>query len=281
MIYESQGMQLNTIRVVRKGTANDVYICRDDSSQAGSLYTLWVVRDHNIVRQLLHMFESKGDRMDAYLGSFSWNGDFCMVFPYKAERPMRSFYNGDKFPLPKCEVICSNLVTACMTEGVPYPVLYLMLQQEQIHLAKDDSVFFSYQVGLEELDSTVGEKECVVQCARILMELLTPKSYQKAISYTLVKKKVEKKSYNSFLELYKDIQIASQTSTKIGLRARLNTELKVQKDRIFRALLILSLALILLVLVSLLAQVIFGEAPWLRIFSNHFRIIGTENLVQK
>lgn len=281
MVYESQGMQLNTIRIVRKGTANDVYICRDDSSQAGSLYTLLVVRDHDIVRQLLNLFENQGNRTDAFLRSFSHNGDFCMVFPYKAERPMRSFYNGDKFPLSKCEAICSNLVTACMTEGVPYPVLYLMLQQEQIHLAKDDSVFFSYQIGLEDLDITVGEKECVVQCARILTELLMPKAYQKAVSYTLLKKKVEKKSYNYFMELYKDLQIASETSKKIGIRSRLNSTIEIQKDRLFRVLLIICLALILLMLVSLVAQVLFGEAPWLRIFSNHFRIIGTENLVQK
>lgn len=281
MVYKSQGMQLNTIRIVRKGTANDVYICRDDSSQAGSLYTLWVVRDHDIVRQLLNLFESNGNRTDAFLSSFSYNGDFCMVFPYKAERPMRSFYSGDKFPLSKCEAICSNLVTACMTEGVPYPVLYLMLQQEQIHLSKDDNVFFSYQIGLEDLDITVGEKECVVQCARILTELLMPKAYQKAVSYTLLKKKVEKKSYNYFMELYKDVQIASETSKKIGFKSRLNSTIEVHKDRLFRVLLIVCLALILLVLVSLVTQVLFGEAPWLRIFSNHFRIIGTENLVQK
>ena len=51
-------------------------------------------------------------------------------------------------------------------------MLYLMLQQNQIHLAKDDSVFLSYQIDLAQIDPKITEKECTVQCARILLELL-------------------------------------------------------------------------------------------------------------
>ena len=100
MIYESHGMQLNTVRVVRKSAANDVLVCRDLNSDAGSLYTLLLIKDHKIVKQVLESFEhSSENRKRACVANFSWNGDFCMVFPYKTERPLTAFYAGERFTL--------------------------------------------------------------------------------------------------------------------------------------------------------------------------------------
>lgn len=282
MNYESHGMQLNTVRIVRKNAANDVLVCRDLNSDAGSLYTLLLIKDHKIVKQVLETFEHSGeDRRRACVASFSWNGDFCMVFPYKSERPLTAFYAGERFPLSKCEDICIHLILACMMEGVPYPLLYLMLQQNQIHLAKDDSVFLSYQIDLAEIDPKITEKDCAVQCARILLALLRPKAPQKAVSYTLLKKKIEKRSYSEFSELYKDIRIAAVSKEKRGIRARLSAWITAYKDTLFRILLIICVFLALAVAVTFLAQLIFGDAPWLRLFTNSFRVIGTENLRYK
>lgn len=282
MIYESQGMQLNTVRIVRKSAANDVLICRDLNSDAGSLYTLLLIKDHKIVKQVLESFEHSGEnRKRACVASFSWNGDFCMVFPYKAERQLTAFYAGERFPLSKCEDICIHLILACMTEGVPYPLLYLMLQQNQIHLAKDDSVFLSYQIDLTEINPKITEKECTVQCARILLELLKPKAPQKAVSYTLLKKKIEKRSYSELSELYKDIRIAAVSKEKKGIRARIAAWIMAYRDTLFRILLITCVFLGLIVAVTFLAQLIFGDAPWLRLFTNSFQVIGTENLRYK
>ena len=53
------------------------------------------------------------------------------------------------------------------------------------------------------------------------------------------------------------------------------------KDTLFRILLIICIFLALTVAVTFLAQLIFGDAPWLRLFTNSFRVIGTENLRYK
>lgn len=281
MNYEIQGMQLNTIRVVRKGAVNDVFICRDLNSDSGSLYTLWVIKDHAMVKKLLNLFESEEGRNASCLNRSAWNGDFCMVFPYKTERSLRAFYAGDRFPLSRCEDICVNLILACMTEQVPYPILYLMLKQDQIHLAKDDTVFLSYQIDLSGLDTEVAERDCTVQCARILLELLQPKTRQKVISYTLLKKKVEKKSYTRFNELYKDIRVAAVPKDKRKLKSRVYGWFRNHGDSFFRIFLVLCILIVGITVITLATQMIFGEAPWMRIFTNSFRVIGTENLHRK
>lgn len=279
MNYQANGMELNTVRIVRKSEANDVLICRDLNSDAGSLYTLLLIKDHGVVRQLLEMFErSGGEKRSACIAEFSWNGDFCMVFPYKQERPLRDFYAGERFPLARCEQICIHLVLACMTEGVPYPLLYLMLQQGQIHLAKDDSVYLSYQLDLSGLDASVSERECAVQCAAVLQELLAPKASQKAVSYALLKKKTEKRSYSEFSELYRDIRITAAPEKKQGIRTRLSAWFLAYKDTLFRILLFICSFLAVLAVVTFLTQLIFGDAPWLRLFTNGFEVIGTERL---
>lgn len=279
MIYEARGMQLNTVRIVRKNPVNDVLICKDLNSDTGSLYTLLLIRDHRIVKLLLEVLEQGGEEKNgACVATFSWNGDFCVVFPYKAERPLRAFYAGEYFTLSKCEDICIHLILACMTESVPYPVLYLMLQQEQLHLAKDGTVFMSYQLDLTELDTEITERDCVVQCAKLLLELLNPKASQKAVSYTLLKKKIEKRSYNEFSELYKDIRVAAVSKEKIRIRTRISAWIRAYKDMLFRILLCICVFLSIIVLTTFLAQLFFGDAPWLRLFSNSFKVIGTENL---
>lgn len=279
MTYEACGMQLNTVRIVRRNATNDVLICRDLRSSAGSLYTLLQIKDHSVVKRLLEVFEQGGkERGEACVAGFSWNGDFCMVFPYKAERPLRAFYAGERFPLSECEDICIHLILACMTEKVPYPILYLMLRQDQIHLAKDGSVFFSYQLDLTETDGQITEKDCVVQCARLLLELLKPKESRKAVSYTLLKKKIGKRSYSEFSELYKDVRVAAVSKEKTGIRRRLSAWFRAYRDPLFRFLFVVGVFLALIVVATFLTQMIFGDAPWLRLFSNSFKVIGTENL---
>lgn len=279
MIYEACGMQLNTVRIVRKNAVNDVLICRDLHSAVGSLYTLLLIRDHDVVKRLLEVFEQGGEeRKGACIASFSQGGDFCMVFPYKPERPLRSFYAGERFSLSECEDICIHLILACMTEKVPYPILYLMLRQDQIHLAKDGSVFFSYQLDLAETDGHITEKDCVVQCAKLLLELLKPKASRKAVSYTLLRKKIGKRSYSAFSELYKDVRVAAVSKEKVGIRKKLSAWLQVYRDPLFRFLSVVGVFLALIVIATFLTQMIFGDAPWLRLFSNSFKVIGTENL---
>ncbi|MCI6630137.1 MAG: hypothetical protein MSH20_04965 [Lachnospiraceae bacterium] len=281
MIYESPKMRLKCIQVVKKGPVNDIMICQDIDVPGSSLYTLLAVKKHKTARKFLEIIE-KAERQDQeYLvDCFSLRGDFFIAFPYKQERPLKSFYNGSAYKLAECEDICINVILTCISSGLPYPLLYLILEQRQLNLARDHSVYLGYELDLEQLDPDKTERDCTVQCARVLMELLEPKASQKAVSYQLLQKKTAKRSYQKFTELYKDIRIASAPKKKKGIRAMLKRWFARNRDRLFGILLWICALLILVVIASFVTQAIFGDIPWLRFFFNSFKTIGTESLLQ-
>lgn len=281
MIYESPNMRLKCIHIVKKGTANDIMVCQDLNSSGGSLYTLLIVKKHKTARKFLEIFEkSEQKENSSIVECFSVESEFFIVFPYKQERLLLSFYNGKSYSLTECEDICINVILTCISSGLPYPILYLILEQRQLHLSRDHSVYLGYQIDLSELDESRTERDCTVQCARLLIELLEAKSSQKAVSYVLLQKKVAKRSYQKFTELYKDIRIAAAPKKKKGLLAALKRVFMRNRDRLFGILLWICVLLIIFVIASFLTQAFLGDIPWLRFFMNSFKTIGTESLLQ-
>uniref|UniRef100_UPI004057BF0B hypothetical protein n=1 Tax=Agathobacter sp. TaxID=2021311 RepID=UPI004057BF0B len=281
MLYQSQRMKLECVRIVKKGTVNDIFICRDVNTAAGNLYTLLVIKEHRTVKTCLEIFQKADIAIeDACVDSFSDNGMFCMVFEYKQERPLMEFYRGDSYTLAQCEDVCIHVIMACMAAKLPYPFLYLILKQNQIHLAKDHSVYLSYQIDLSELETRRRERDCAVRCAAILQELLEPKASQKAFSYHLLERKIRRNSYERFSELHKDIRIAAAPKKEQGIFAKIKKWFALRQETWFRILLVICAVFMLVAIVSLVSQFLFGDIPWLRIFFNGFKRIGTEMLVQ-
>lgn len=280
MFYQSQKMNLECIRIVVKSNVNDIFICQDLNTAARNLYTLLVIKDHLTARRYLEVFEHAGlSAQNSYIESFSDKGALCMVFEYRQERPLKDFYMGNSFTLAECEEVCIQVIMACIASNLPYPLVYLLLKQEQLHLSKDHSVHFSYQLDLSELDPRITERDCAVQCASILRDMLAPKASEKAFSYQLLEKKISRKSYDRFMELYKDIRITA-VPQKRGMIKRLKAWFVRNQDILFRVLLVVCGILAFVALVSLVMQLVFGDIPWLRVFFNSFKIIGTESLVQ-
>ena len=281
MIYQSQKMRLKCIRILEKTPANDILICQDLNASEEGLYTVLVVYDHEIVRKFLTVYEqSEYDRSASCVDSFSDQGVFLIVYPYFRERALQDFYMGTAYSLGECEDICINTILACISAEIPYPLLYLILQQKQLHLAKNHNVYLGYTIDLEELDERITERDCVVACAKILRELLEPKASQKAISYQLLDKKISKKSYHKFTELYKDIRIAAVPKQRGSILGHIRAWFMRNRDRIFRVMLRLCVVLVILVIATFVTQAIFGDIPWLRLFINGFKKIGTESLLQ-
>lgn len=281
MIYQSQKMRLKCIRIIERTKVNDIMICQDLSSTEEALYTVLVVYDHEVVKKFLTVYEQSTYSKEAScIESFSAQGAFVIVYPYFKERALRDFYMGDSYQLSECEEICINTILACIASEIPYPILYLILEQRQLHLAKNHNVYLGLSIRLEELDQNKTEQDCAVQCARILRELLEPKSSQKAISYQLLDKKIAKKSYRRFTELYKDIRIAAAPKKRRGLLSSVRAWFIRNRDQIFRVMFWVCILLVLVVIATFVTQAIFGDIPWLRLFINGFKYIGTESLLQ-
>ncbi len=281
MIYESGKMRLLPVTTKSIGEVNDCYICKDLASSGGILYTVIVVHQHETVRQILELFglyDRKGE--ETLIDNFSVGDKHVLVFPYHKERPLFDFYEGESLTLARCEDICISTILSCITSDLPYPILYLLLENGMLNLSSDYSVFLSYEMDLSKLDMSIGEKECTDVCAKILLELLKPKSGQKATSYYLLEKKTANGSYSRFPDLYRDITIAAVSKKKITPIFLIKLWFRRNADTIIGILFWISLILAIICLSIILSRFFLGGNSWFRLLFNTFKKIGTESLLQ-
>lgn len=276
-------MRLRTIQTISKSDVNEIRVCENIAGGIRELYTVLVVDEHEAMHRFIEIYNRATYLQETpQIRMYTEEGRFFIAYPYMAQRPLMDFYMGNALSLRECEEICVNLIIACMTSNLPWPILYLILKQRRFHLAKDGSVYLSYEIDLTELSEEIGEPECTVECAKLLIDLLEPKAVnvRRANSYVLLKRKTEKQTYEYFRDLYKDIRVAMTPIRKGGLFLRLKVWFLRNKDTIFHILLRISLVLAIFVILTFLTNLIFGDVPWLRLFARGFEKIGLESLLQ-
>ena len=287
MVYYARNMELEVISQVFHGSVNDVAVCRDRLSASGALYTLLVVHDRECARKLLMVMED-GQRSgeSACLLQFSQNETMLFLFPYREERKFSAFAAGQMTSPEAGEAICINLVMECLSTSLPWPLLYLVLEQDCVQIAKDNTVYFTTILDLKDLEPARTERNCVSSCARLLLDLLAGPvaggrhRSRKLKSFELIRKKTGKNAYTGFPELYQDIKVTALPQVKPSLKSRFHVFWNNNRDRLFRILLALCVLLAVAAVVVLISQLIFGDVPLLRLFRHTFDVIGTENLHQ-
>lgn len=281
MVYHVGNMALQETQEVFRGKVNDVLVCQDIASGGRAYYTVLVVHGRNVAKRLLELYHTGGERArETFVADFTWRDSYLMVFDYVRERPLGSFFSSEIFTLQECEFLCLNLTVECLASGIPYPVLYLQLLQNQIHIARDKNVYLGYFLDLQQLSPGIGEKECATLCAQKIFALLGGFNSGRATSYKLLAQRAQKSGYQRFTDLYKDLKMASVPLKKDGILQRIKRFFRYQQDRIFRLLLVVCVVLGLLALIMILSQMIFSDVPFLRLFVNSFKQIGTESLLQ-
>ena len=281
MVYYAEGKELEVVSTVFCGSVNDVYICRNRTSASGALYTLLVVRDRECAKKMLLLEREDGE--SAWLMHFAQNEELIFAFPFREERKFSAFARGQAVGAEVAESICVNLVMECLSANLPWPLLYLVLEQDGVQIAQDNTVYFTMCLDLAALDTDRTEQNCVSSCARLMMELLDvsaapPRKKGLVKSFELITKKSAKNAYSAFPELYRDIKLTAIPEEKPTLLNRAKGAWRRNRDILFRVLLVLCAVLVIVALAALATQMIYGEIPWLRIFQNTFDVIGTENL---
>ncbi len=279
MVYQSGKMTLNCVMEVFCGKVNNVEICENVQDGRSTYFTVLVIKEHDTVRKLMNIIEASQMGRERYIDMFDSSKGFCVVLDYVKERKLTEFFMAKDMSLQVCEDICLNLVVQCMTSGLPYPLLELVIKQGQLQLMKDNGVAISYAIDLEELDESCTEARCVMQCAIRVRDMLEKKVSKKNVGYQLLTKKIPKQSYTCFRELYKDIRLATTTAQKKKIWEKVKAFVARNDSKIFRGFLFASVILLLFTGIVILSRMLWGEVPLLRLFINTFQQIGTESLV--
>ena len=286
MVYYAGGMELEVISALFRDEVNDAVVCRDRKSASGASYLLLVIHDRNCAKMMLQILgDSNRTGENPCLLRFAQNEELIFVFPYREERKFSAFSKGQLVSQKEGERISVQLVMECLSTGLPWPLLYLALEQDCVQLAQDGTVYFTLALHLSELNPERTERSCVSSCTRLILELLDApvagnrkKARKPLKSYELIRKKNLKNAYTSFTELYHDIKLTALPPKKTGLKNRAKGVWRRNKDTLFRVLLVICGILVVIALAALITQVIYGEIPWLRVFQHTFDVIGTENL---
>lgn len=281
MVYQVGKMLLEKTQEVLQGKINDVIVCRDIAGDGKQYYTVLVVHDRETAKLLMDMFHrGNASKTTKFITDFTWKDRYLMVFDYVRERNLERFFASEVSGIHACEQMALNLVMECLACGVPYPMLYLMLNQGQINISKDRNIYLGFCVNLEELSENISEKDCATLCARIVFSYLGQMQSLKATSYKLLEKKIWKSGYQRFTQLYKDLKMAAQPLQKEGLWTRICRFFKGNQDKIFVLLMVVCVVLGMLALIMVLSQLFFSDVPFFRLFINPFKQIGTESLLQ-
>jgi len=285
MIYYPQGMELEVVSELFRGSVNDAVVCRDRLSASGEMYMLLVLHDRRCAMKLLDVLEnSTRDGANPCIMNFAQNDKLVFVFPYREERKLTSFAKGQITDITVSEKIAINFVMECLSVALPWPLLIIVIEQELVNITKDNSVYFTMNINLEKLNPDSTEKSCVTECIYLLMDILDApvagkrKRRKSSKSFELMQKKSAKGAYTSFTELYQDIRLTALSERKLSLTKGFRGFWRRNRDRFFRILLVLCIALAIIALLMLITQMIFGDIPWLRLFRNTFDVIGTQNL---
>ena len=284
MVYHADDMILSPVREILRGPVNDVLVCQDLRSSSRACYLLLAVHDRETAKRLLMVLQDSergSGEEKPFLKMFTENELLCLLFPYRPDRRLDRFAQGQLVTPQSRERVCVNLVMECLSVPLPYPLLYLALEKENVHLLQDDGVYFTYSFDLSRMEESVGEADCTDRCVQILLSLLKKHSRRQLKSFELLRKKSERGAYENLPELYRDIRISALPEHKEPIRERLHGFWQRNRDTFFRILLRISVTAAVLALIILICQLIFGNFPLLRIFQNTFEVIGTENLTMK
>lgn len=280
MVYRVGEKVLQKTQEVFRGKVNDVIVCRDISDGGNIYYTVIIVHDRKIAKQLMELFHTEEQNGTKFIIDFTWKDSYFMVFEYVAERLLERFFTSEIFTVNECEQMGLRLAMECLAAKIPYPVLYLQLKQRQIHISSDKSIYLGYNLDLENFSGDVTERDCAVLCARIVFEYLENVKNGKSISYKLLEKKLWKGSYGNITEFYKDLKMASEPVEKERVSTKIKERLKKSQDKFFRYFTIVCIALGIVVVTMVVSQMIFSDIPLMKLFINSFEQIGTESLLQ-
>lgn len=285
MIYQVDQMKLAVISEKFRGKINDVLVLQDLHSPMGTRYIALVLHDSEYRKKALNILygADSGNYRRPFIKQFFYNEQMITLFPYREERKLLSFGPGQMENIYSLEEVAHNLVVECISSQIPYPFMYLMLEEKNVHINRDNSIYFVMGMDLSKLDEKKGETHCVNSCAKLLLELLeaSGKSSAKSASYELIRKKMLRHAYTAFPELYYDIQLTASEKEKPTLGQRFSTFWRKHKDGFFKFLLVFCVIALITAIIMLLTQIIFGDIPFLRLFEKGFSWIGTEDLVKR
>jgi len=283
MIYRLGERTWTSVQKVLDTKTNEVWTVQNSSEGEKKRYgTLLVIKSRKTAKLFMEVLEEgrTGGRV-SQAEIFSGSDELWALYPYGTERYLEQFYQRTGDDGKRCRQICVSLAAECLASGEPWPILYLMLDQGQIHIRRDGRISLGYHIDLGRLKRNVKERACAGNCGgKILWMMEQNRELERTAGLKLIQKKLQKEGYSSFAKLLRDLCMDSRFWERQKIRDRTADFFRRNQQGILKILLACSVFLTLLAGCMFLSRTVFGELQILRLFYNSFEKIGTESLLQ-
>ncbi len=210
------GKKLKKIRTVLSNEVNEIFVCQDVSENNDiKYYTLISIGDQSVIKSVLQtIYDGDGNcklPQSLFCGLFVEIDKLNILMRYQEPQKLFSYLKSYIVTDYVEHVVIKNLLYECLAIDVDYPILYLMLDKDNINIDKDFNVSFNGFLDFSKFDKNVNEKQCVKECCDLINDILmvnehlTEKSRVKSINLFIKKKRHD--TYNKIIELYNDFKL--------------------------------------------------------------------------
>ena len=174
-MLEALGMQLEPVRVVRENRVNSITVCRDLRRDAGVLYTVVCITEPE-TRRTAAAQAAGGvfSRTADYIGSYTRGEGLNLVFRYRGENRLSSHQAQFAVDFAHRRTLAENFLTACAESGVDGPAGLLLLEEENLNLGANGSVYFNWFLDFAKWKPLRRPNDYYTKAASIVFELLAP-----------------------------------------------------------------------------------------------------------
>lgn len=173
-MFPALDMELEIVRTVLHTDVNDVYVCTDQKKNTGVFYTMVSVkgaRYRKLVTEKLNterLFFSNSD----FVGSFVYEDRLNLVFRYYHENLLSLMGGVYLLEFVDCKKAALNLIAAYAQCGADPEMGKLLLQNQNINIAKDGEVQFNYFLDFSGLEADAKAGNDLAVLAEIVFGIL-------------------------------------------------------------------------------------------------------------
>ncbi len=274
MFFQTGDTRYNCIGEKKNGRKMDIYICESDKDM--KKYYVWAITDNVLAKRLIKAFIS--DECNYSITNFMVGNINCMVLPFAEDRNILEFgflYNEEQ---RNDLELFKKIVFQCMTSGLPWEVLYAIINENKINITEAGEVYFTYDIIFTDIESKC-ESDIVNLLGDYLEKMMEKSTYKNWSSYRVIYMKNKRQNYRTLSELYQDINNNITLDAIDTLRGRITRAYRNHKERISHVVKICCVVIGIVALIVFLSNTVFDVSPLYRLFVNTFKKIGTESML--
>jgi len=174
-LTEALNMKLETVRTVLRNEVNEIIVCVDKNRATDVFYTMISITSPPVRRQLAQrigadgLFTSNSD----FIGSFTRGEEFCLVFLYRPENRLSTHEQMYAANFVARKEMAQNLLIACAETQITGSVGVLLLDDRNINVGSDRSVYFNYFLDFKNWNPELDESQFYHDVGQTVFELLS------------------------------------------------------------------------------------------------------------